>query len=235
MRGPGGRVRRGEVTGSPPVAVVTGGGRRIGAAICRRLSRAGYLVVPTYLGSRREARSLARETGGVALRLDLRRPAAFPRFSRALSRAVPRVDLLVHNAAVFLRTPVGRADAAAWDAVFSVNLRGPFLLTRELLPLLRRSPSPAVLFLGDAGAGDLWPGYLPYCLSKLALEAQARAWRRVLAPGIRVGVVRPGLALRPDGFPKRRWDALRARRGAGRLCAPDAVAAAVARFAAGNR
>lgn len=223
------------MTGGPPVAVVTGGGRRIGAAICRRLSRAGYLVVPTYLGSGREARALARETGGVALPLDLRRPAAFPRFSRALSRAVPRIDLLVHNAAVFVRTPVGRVDADLWDAIFSVNLRGPFLLTRELLPLLRRSPSPAVVFLGDAGARELWPGYLPYCLSKLALETQGRAWRRVLAPGIRVGIVRPGLALRPAGFPKRRWEELRARRGAGRLCAPDAVAAAVARFAAGTR
>src|SRR3990170_1060835 len=53
-------------------------------------------------------------------------------------------------------------------AGYTVVLRGPFLLTRALLPLLRESPGGAgVLFLGDAFAGELWPGYLPYCLSKL--------------------------------------------------------------------
>jgi pteridine reductase len=225
MSGRGGRV-----------ALVTGGGRRIGEAISRRLSREGYLVFLTYRVARREARALAAEIGGKALRLDLARPEGFSRVAGMLAREHGRLDLLVHSAAVFPRAPLGSISPRDWDDVFDVNLRGPFLLTQRLLPLLRRAyGGGAVLFLGDAGARRLWPGYLPYCFSKLALEGQARAWKKLLSPGVRVGIVRPGLALIPEGFPEKTWKALRSREGPGRLDSPEKVAGAVLRFALGGR
>lgn len=224
---------------SPPgerVALVTGGARRIGAAVSRRLARAGFTVAFTYRASRREALALARETGGRAFPLDLSNPAGISRLSEAVGRAFGRLDLLVHNAAVFPRTPAGAVTPAAWDGIFSVNLRGPFLLTQALLPLLRKAPGGgAVLFIGDAGAGRLWPGYLPYCISKLALERQAAAWKKVLAPRVRVGIVRPGLALIPERFPKAEWERLRARGGARGPDSPEKIAAAVLRFARSGR
>jgi pteridine reductase len=225
MNAPGGRV-----------ALVTGGGRRIGAAISRRLSRDGFSVVLTCRESRVDAAALAREIAGKACFLDLRRPRGFPRLARLLEREYGRLDLLVHNAAVFPRTPAGSVSPEDWDAVFDVNLRGPFLLTQSLLPLLRLAPGGgAILFIGDAGAGKLWPVHLPYCLSKLALEAQARAWRRILPPGIRVGIVRPGLALIPPGFPREEWDRLRSLDGPRGPDSPEKVAGAVLRFARGER
>jgi pteridine reductase len=215
------------------VALVTGGSRRIGAAISRALAKAGYEVVLTYLASAREGKSLAARIGGSAVPLDLSRPAAFGRLADRLDRKFGRLDLLVHNAAVFPRTPVGEATPAAWDAVFAVNLRGPFLLTRALLPLLRKGRGDAgVLFLGDANASELWPGYLPYCLSKLAVPHLAAGLRKVLPPDVRVGVVRPGLVLPPARFPAKRWERLRAsmagRRG---IRTPEGVAKAVLHFA----
>ncbi|MBI5575985.1 MAG: SDR family oxidoreductase [Deltaproteobacteria bacterium] len=218
------------------VALVTGGGRRIGAAISLKLSRAGYFVVLTYLSGRREAVSLAKEIGGKARPLDLARPETFTRLNRVLDKEFGRLDLLVHNAAVFPRTPLDAVSRRDWDAVFAVNLRGPFFLTRSLLPLLGRAPeSGTVVFIGDAGAGQLWPSYLPYCLSKLALEAQAGAWRKTLPPGIRAGVVRPGLALIPDGFPEETWRNLCARNGPSKIDSPEKIAEAVLRFARGGR
>ena len=217
--------------GGGKVALVTGGGRRIGAAISRSLAGAGYSVVLTYRASRREAERFAGEIGGTALPLDLARPAAYRRFADRLRGSHGRLDLLVHNAAVFPRTPVGTLSALEWDAVFSVNLRGPALLTGALLPLLQDTPGAGVVFLGDANAGDLWPGYLPYCLSKIALVHLAKGLRKTLAPDIRVGLVRPGLALPPPGFPRERWERLRAggtRKGIG---SPEGVAKAVLRFA----
>jgi pteridine reductase len=220
----------------PRVALVTGGGRRIGAAIARALSRGGFSVVLTYRESAAEAKLLASEIGGAATSLDLARPGGFSRFASMMESRFGRLDLLVHNAAVFPRTPVGYVSREDWDAVFDVNLRGPFLLTQSLLPLLRRTPGGgAVLFIGDAGAGKLWPAHLPYCLSKLALEAQARAWRRILPPGIRVGIVRPGLALIPPGFPREEWDRLRSLDGPRGPDSPEKVAGAVLRFARGER
>ena len=218
------------------VALVTGGSRRIGAAISQALAKAGYEVVLTYRASAVEGKALAARIGGSAVPLDLSRPSTFGRFADRMGRKFGRLDLLVHNAAVFPRTPVGEVPSTAWDAVFVVNLRGPFLLTRALLPLLRKGRGNAgVLFLGDAFAGELWPGYLPYCLSKLALPSLAAGLRKVFPPDVRVGVVRPGLVLPPDGFPAERWERLRAsmagRRG---IRTPEGVAKAVLHFARGE-
>jgi pteridine reductase len=215
------------------VALVTGGSRRIGAAISCALSRAGYEVVLTYRTSAPEGKALAARIGGSAVPLDLSRGSAFGRFADRLGRQFGRLDLLVHNAAVFPRTPIDEATSAAWDEVFAVNLRGPFLLTRALLPLLRKTPGNAgVLFLGDALAGELWPGYLPYCLSKLAVPDMAAGLRKVLSPDVRVGVVRPGLVLPPDRFPAEQWERLRMEKvGRGGIGTPEGVARAVLRFA----
>ncbi|MDP2658825.1 MAG: SDR family oxidoreductase, partial [Candidatus Deferrimicrobium sp.] len=157
----------------------------------------------------------------------------FGRFAGRLERDFGRLDLLVHNAAIFPRTPIDEATPAAWDAVFAVNVRGPFLLTRALLPLLRKGRGDAgVLFLGDANAFELWPGYLPYCLSKLAVPRLAAGLRKVLPPGVRVGVVRPGLVLPPDRFPAKRWERLCAKKAGRRgIRTPEGVARAVLRFA----
>lgn len=217
------------------VALVTGGARRIGAAICRRLAREGFTVAITYRASREEASFLAREIGGKAFHLDLLRPSGIPRLREAVRREFGRLDLLVHNAAVFPRTPVGDVPAREWDGIFAVNLRGPFLLTQALLPLLRAAPKGVLLFLGDAGAARMWPAYIPYCLSKIALVQQAAAWKKILAPQVRVGLVEPGLALIPPGFPEGEWRRMRAR---GRIPGPDTpgkVAGAVLQFVRGRR
>ncbi len=214
------------------VALVTGGGRRIGAAISRALARGGYIVVPTYRSGRGEALRIAAEIGGNALPLDLSRPSTFARFAERLEREHGRLDLLVHSAAVFPRTPLSTVTPAGWDEVFAVNLRGPCLLTRALFPLMRRGAG--VCFVGDAGARDLWPAYLPYCLSKIALEAFAAGLAEAAPRDIRVGVVRPGLVLPPPGFPRERWERLRGssrRRG---IRTPEGVARAILRFAGGE-
>ena len=216
--------------GTGKVALVTGGARRIGAAISRALARDRFTVALTYRASRAEARSLAREIGGRAFPLDLMLPRRFFRLVDAIEREFGRLDVLVHNAAVFPRTPAGNVSEREWDGIFAVNLRGPFLLTQALLPLLRAKPGGAVIFLGDAGAGHLWPGYLPYCLSKLALAHQAAAWKKILAPRVRVGTVTPGFALPPPGFPEAEWRRLLSRGGVRGPDHPDKVAAAVLRF-----
>ncbi len=246
-------MTRGGPRSAARAAVVTGGARRIGAAIARRLALGGFSVVVTYRDSRAEAEALAAEIGGKACFLDLEAPRGLSRLAGIVEKSYGRLDLLVHNAAVFSRTPVGSVSDREWDRIFAVNVRGPFLLTQRLLPLLRwrrgggrscascaRGTGPsvdggAVLFVGDAGARRMWPGYLPYCLSKLAMEAQARAWKKTLSPGVRVGIVRPGFALIPPGFPQDAWERLRSRGGSPGLDSPAKVAGAVLRFAQRGR
>jgi pteridine reductase len=215
------------------VALVTGGGRRVGAAVARRLARAGYRVVVTFLGSREEASALAREVGGRALRLDLSRPASFAAFASRVGEE-GRLDLLVHNAAVFPRTPLSGLDAPSFDLPFAVNLRAPVLLTLALRPLLAASRG-RVVFVGDALAGRLYPSYLPYCLSKGALAGAARALGRDLAPEVAVSLVSPGLALPPEGFPPEAWEGLKRKAEGAHLNSPERVALAVLRAARRER
>lgn len=224
------------------MALVTGGARRIGEAIVRRLARAGFAVAVGFRDSRAEAVELAAEVGGVAVSVDLSSPSSLRRAASSINRRFGRLELLVHNASVFEKVPDGAADrvvASAWERATDAHLRGPLLLTRALLPLLRNAadsfgrrapslPSPLVLFVGDAHAGEVWPSYLPYCATKLLLEASIPAIRSALrSDGIRTTLVRPGLVLPPPGFPAESWVRLRSSKEAKGPSTPQAVAEAV--------
>ena len=188
-------------------------------------------MLPTWFSSRREAEALASELGGKAFRLDLARPETFRRFTGRLASEYGRLDLLVHNASIFPRTPLASVSCAEWDAVFAANLRGPSFLTRSLLPIMSSSPEgAAICFISDAAARGLWPSYLPYCLSKIALEAYAKGLEKTLPSGVRVGVIRPGLVLPQPGFPKAQWERLR-RRNTGGIRTVEGLSKAVLQFA----
>src|SRR3954462_15990737 len=96
------------------IAFVTGGGRGLGAAICKELSEAGYEVI---------AADLKPPRGG--LHLDITREDDV---ARAVSR-LERLDVLVNNAGLDFRPPVDELSVNQWDAVIAVNLRAPFLLS----------------------------------------------------------------------------------------------------------
>ena len=207
--------------GGRKVALVTGGSRRIGAAISRALAKAGYEVVLTYRASAREGKSLAARIGGSAVPLDLSRPSTFGRFADRLGRKFGRLDLLVHNAAVFPRTPVDEATPRR------VGRR----LRRQPSRSVPADPGVAAAAAGKAGRrrGPLPRGRLrrrtvarlPAVLPlEAAVPRLAAGLRKALPPDVRVGVVRPGLVLPPVGFPAKRWERLCAEKG-GRRGDPD--------------
>ncbi len=130
---------------------------RIGAAISRRLSGVGFSVLITCRGSGTEARELAREIGGKSRFLDLRQPRGFSRLARILETEYGRLDLLVHNAAVFPRTPAGSVSREDWDAVaLPGRLTWLYYLLRPgrlAIKWLKRIPHPGVK---TSGASRDW-------------------------------------------------------------------------------
>jgi NAD(P)-dependent dehydrogenase (short-subunit alcohol dehydrogenase family) len=179
-----------------PVALITGAARGVGAACARRFAAAGYAVI---LADRRlaEAEQVVqelREAGrpATAIDVDLTIPAAIEELARLALAAYGRVDLLVNNAGIILPKGFATSTAEEWDGLFAVNLRAAFLLSRELLPELRRRGGCIVNVASTAGIRAQFDNG-PYCTAKsgLIMLSQSLA-QETLADGVRVNCVCPG-------------------------------------------
>lgn len=211
------------------VALVTGGGVRLGRVIALGLAREGMDVAIGYHRSARAARATvqALTAGGsdaAALRADLRSPRAAAHLVAATVARFGRLDVLVNSAAVFYRTPFAGTTQAEFDDLLGLNLRGAFFCAQAAA---RRMRTGHIVNIGDAGSDDAWPAHIPYTLSKVGIAALTRGLAVALGPRIAVNCVAPGAVLRPPHFRRSRWARLRR----GNAASPEEVAAAVAFFA----
>lgn len=216
-----------------PVVLVTGGARRIGAAIARHLHAAGCVVAIHYRHSAGEAETLAQE-------LNAARPHSAAVFAGALEDdATPerlvgdvtavfgRLDGLVNNASAFYATPVGETTTAQWDDLFAANARAPFFLSQAAAPALRESKG-AIVNIVDIYAERPLAGHAVYSMAKASLSMLTLALAKDLAPDIRVNAVAPGAILWPEaGKPEEAADALIAKTALARKGEPGDVAEAV--------
>ena len=203
------------------IALVTGAGVRVGAAIARDLARSGWRVA-AHFRTHRPPRGFA-----AALEADLALPDGPAALAAAFRARFDRLDLLVNSAAAFDELPLEETDAAAFDSQMSVNARAPLLLVRALLPLLRRAAG-SVVNVADVGGGLVpWKGFAAYAASKAALVRLTECLALELAPRVRVNAVAPGTVLWPDRYPRRRRALLASRIPLRRAGAPGDVAAAV--------
>jgi pteridine reductase len=189
-------------------ALVTGAGRRIGAAIAVELGRAGMQVGVHYSSSAAGAEqtcALIRAAGGVAhaLAADLRvRDSARELIDRT-STLLGGLDLLVLSAATFERVPLARIDDRRWDETLALNLTSPFAMAQHAAPVLRASGG-SIVFVTCISRLTPYRDFLAYETSKAALYHVMRLLALELAPEVRVNAVAPGSVLPPED-----WDAAR--------------------------
>lgn len=185
-----------------PLALVTGGAKRVGRAICEELSRAGCEVILTYKTSEEEAQQAARELGARALRLDLSDLDEVQRVGERLARSAGRIDVVVHNASMYALSPLDSFDPSDAMEHFRINALAPALLTKSLAHALRASRRPgggSVVAMADIHAmGRPRRDFLAYSMSKAALIEMVRTLARDLAPGVRVNAVAPGVIAWPE-------------------------------------
>jgi NAD(P)-dependent dehydrogenase (short-subunit alcohol dehydrogenase family) len=173
------------------VALVTGGGRGIGANVARALAEDGWSVVVA-ARSREQVDAVASETGGRALELDVASPESI---ERAVAEA-GEVDLLVNNAGI--TAPDGHSweiDAADWWRVLEVNLRGPYLCARAVIPgMIERGRGRIVNVASGAAYLSMSSMDTAYGASKAGLHRFGELLAGELAPyGIAVFSISPGL------------------------------------------
>jgi pteridine reductase len=187
-----------------PVAVVTGGGVRVGRAIALALGEAGFRVWIHYhrsAGAAAEVVGLLGERCVGAVAADLadegQRAALCERIVDPQGPAGGRVDLLVNNAASFERGEFAERGDADLRRVLEVNLVAPVSLARGLSGALARAGGSVVNIL-DVAAYQPWRGYLDHCTAKAGLHMATRALAIELAPAVRVNGVAPGTVAWPE-------------------------------------
>ncbi|MCB1184313.1 SDR family oxidoreductase [bacterium] len=185
-------------------ALVTGAARRVGRALALALAAEGAHVVIHHHTAVDEAKALAKEIrhrGGSAdvLPGDLADAAvarALP--ARAAELSGNPLDILVNNAAGFVRADFAATDAATWDRLHAVNLRAPFLLAQGFAAQLPAKWTGDIVNLNDARSlvGD--PEHFAYAVAKVGLQGLTRNLARALAPRIEVNEIALGAVLAPD-------------------------------------
>jgi NAD(P)-dependent dehydrogenase (short-subunit alcohol dehydrogenase family) len=179
------------------IALVTGGGKRIGADIARRLAREGFALALIARSSIEGARALAGEIvagGGAAeaFAVDLGDPpAAATAFANIASRLGP-IELLVNNAGIFETDTVATLDLARWRQQFAVNLEAPVFLAGGFAAALPADRDGCIVNIIDQRVLRLTPQYLSYTLTKSALWTATQTLAQALAPRIRVNAIGPG-------------------------------------------
>jgi pteridine reductase len=185
------------------VVLITGGAKRVGAAICRRLHAAGASLMLHYRASAGEARLLQSELNGaradsVALiQADLLDLKTLPSLVEQTLQRFSRLDALVNNASSFYASPIGDITAGAWDDLMGTNLRAPLFLAQAAAPSLRKAQG-AIVNISDIHAERPLKNYVIYSIAKSGVVALTRSLARELAPEVRVNAVAPGPILWPD-------------------------------------
>jgi len=179
-------------------ALVTGGTRGIGRVISRRLAEAGANTLAVWKGDAETARlSLAeREAFGLGthgnVQADIGDEAQVEALIAETKLHYPNgMDLLILNAGIGLGGKVTEIEPAAWRRMLDVNLGSAFLLTRGLVPVLRRGGS--IVAVGSGSGHDPIPGLAFYGASKAALNIFVADLAQEVGPeGVRANVVSPG-------------------------------------------
>jgi NAD(P)-dependent dehydrogenase (short-subunit alcohol dehydrogenase family) len=175
-------------------AIVTGGARRIGAALCRALAADGWHVLIHCNRSRDEADALAAELGNArVVAADLASPEAAEEIMKALE-GLPPLGLLVNNASRFVYDSADDFTVQGWDVHLDTNLRAPALLSRAFAA--RAGAGALIVNLLDSKLAQPSPDFFSYTISKFGLAGLTELTARAFAGrGIRVCGIAPSVTL----------------------------------------
>jgi NAD(P)-dependent dehydrogenase (short-subunit alcohol dehydrogenase family) len=219
------------------VAVVTGGGSGIGLATCARLAKEGFTVAALDLQPDGAAGAAT-----LTLRCDVTDESDTTLAMDTVTSRLGPVDVLVNNAGITgspQATICHETPVADWDTVFAVNVRGPFLCSRAVLPSMVARGTGHIITIASVAGLVAFPGRCAYTASKGAALMLTRSIAvDYAAAGIRANAVCPGMVYTPMTAWRLDQPELRAeveaRIPAGRVATPDEIADAVALLASGR-
>lgn len=219
------------------VVLITGGARRVGAAITRRLHAAGANIAIHYRSSAAEAAALRdslnalRPDSAIILGCDLLDAGLLDGLVQSTLARFGKLDVLINNASSFYATPVGSITLAQWDDLIGTNLRAPLFLSQAAAPALTASEGLLLNIVDIHGMRPL--RHFPvYSSAKAGLIMLTQALARELAPRVRVNAIAPGPVLFPEtGLTQEMRDSIIQRTLLKRPGSPEDIARAALYFA----
>ncbi len=189
---------------NPPVILITGAAKRLGAQIARNLHAAGANVAIHFHRSQPDADALvselcaARANSAQAFQANLLNIAALPDLVSQVVAHFGALDGLINNASTFFATQIENVDGENWEDIVGTNLRAPLFLSQAAAPYLAKRDMGCIVNITDIHAERPLKNYPVYCAAKAGLLGLTRSLAVELAPKVRVNAVAPGAILWPD-------------------------------------
>jgi NAD(P)-dependent dehydrogenase (short-subunit alcohol dehydrogenase family) len=191
--------------------LITGASGSIGGALALKLAESGAELALHYHKNNKRVEELAGEItdkGGwvMVVAADLSRPKKIHQMIEVVGEKLGGLDVLVHCAASFGHTAFAETNEDVFDEIMDTNLKGIFFLAQAVAEIM--PDKGRMIFFSDAATKQPYTGYLPYCMSKAALETLVRGLAKKLAPKIMVNALAPYLVTRPPEMTDEKWTAL---------------------------
>ncbi len=184
------------------VAIVTGGSMGIGKAVCLAFGREGAKVAVVNR-TRKNGEAVVKEivdAGGAARAFpcDVSKKAEVDGMVKGVADAFGTVDILVGNAGIMINKPVEDYTEEDWDRMIDTNLKGNFLLSQAIIPIMKKKKYGKLVFMASIAGTHAFPNALPYCASKGGVVMITKALAAEIAKdGINVNCISPGNTATP--------------------------------------
>jgi pteridine reductase len=189
------------------IVLITGGAKRVGAAICCLLHAHGANLMIHYRNSVNEARALQSElnlkrANSVAIiQGDLLNLATLPNLVEETVKHFGKLDVLINNASTYYPTEIGNINEANWNDLMGSNLKAPLFLSQAAAIELRKQQG-CIINITDMHVERPKKGYIVYSVAKAGLVTLTKSLAHELSPEVRVNAVAPGPVMWPENNPQ---------------------------------
>ena len=184
------------------VILITGAATRVGREIALALAEKGAHIAFTYYAADEPWQETCAEIESLGVRclagqVEVRDSTQVRDFVKKTFDQFGQIDALINNASVWLKSPFLEISESDWDMAMDVNLKGPFLCTQAVAPILLKQERGVILNITDLSAFQVWSGYAHHAASKAGLVSLTKSLAVELAPHVRVNAIAPGTVLLP--------------------------------------
>lgn len=187
------------------VCLVTGSAVRVGKEIALTLAEKGGKIVIQYRSQENKALETSRTLEAIGsdfliLYGDISAKENWLKMKKTILEKWDSIDVLVNNASIFLKTPLFNISDEDWNLIMKTNLYGTFLGCQIMGEFMYQNRSGKIINIADVSAENVWPSYIPYCVSKAGVVALTKGLSKALAPYVTVNTVSPGTVLLADEY-----------------------------------